>query len=222
MPKRDPYKVLIVEDDEPTLKHLEQAISDDTDFIVEAACTTLKQALITLRTGAPDIIVTDLQLPDGHGTTLIRQAKEQLASNAEIMVISVLGDEHTVVEAIEAGASGYILKDAEPVDIAATLHTLLKGGSPISSGIARYILKRLQHDKKENESERRALLSAKEKSVLERIARGYSYADVASDLEISINTVATHIKRIYQKLEVNSGSQAVYRAMQEGLIDADE
>ena len=111
--------VLLVEDDAPTLWRLQDALAK-AGYLVRAA-GTLTDARACLAEGAPRVVLTDLQLPDGHGVDLIRETRQRFP-DTEIMVISILGDEESVISAITVGATGYLLKDAFPTDIAATVH----------------------------------------------------------------------------------------------------
>jgi DNA-binding NarL/FixJ family response regulator len=210
--------VLIVEDDAPTRQRIVSALSDTPDFEVRQA-SSFTEACASLAEGCPHVLLTDIQLPDGSGMDLIRRIRQK-SERTEIMVISILGDETSVISAILLGANGYILKDAFPADIADTVRDLLKGHSPISASIARFIVRRTQSQ--ESGSPRSDLNTAKlterEIDILWGIAKGFSYADIADHLGISRQTVPGYIKNIYRKLEVNTRGEAVYEAIQQGLI----
>lgn len=133
--------VLLLEDDAPTLWRLQDALTG-AGYQVRAA-GTLAEARAALAEGAPKVLLTDLQLPDGHGVDLIRETRQRFP-DTEIMVISILGDEESVISAITVGATGYLLKDAFPTDIASTVRDLVAGHSPISASIARFIVRRTQ------------------------------------------------------------------------------
>jgi DNA-binding NarL/FixJ family response regulator len=133
--------VLLVEDDAPTCWRLQDALAK-AGYQVKAAAT-LAEARALLGQGGPRVLLTDLQLPDGHGVDLIRETRQRFP-DIEIMVISILGDEESVISAITVGATGYLLKDAFPTDIAATVRDLIAGHSPISASIARFIVRRTQ------------------------------------------------------------------------------
>jgi DNA-binding NarL/FixJ family response regulator len=158
-------------------------------------------------------------LPDGHGTALIREVRQR-CPDTEIMVISIFGDEESVISAITVGATGYLLKDAFPADIAATVRDLVAGHSPISSSIARFIVRQTQGQTRTTAQLplHTARLTPREIDILWGIAKGFSYADIAGQLGLSRHTVPGHIKSIYRKLEVNSRSEAVFEALQQGLI----
>jgi len=164
----------------------------------------------------PDVMLVDLGLPDGDGTSLIRQLKSMHPS-AEAMVVSVFAEEEKVVGAIRAGASGYLLKDMLKEDIGASIMEVLHGGSPISPSIARYILKALS-EPPDNVADDTVSLTGREIEVLNLIARGYSRKEIAALLQLSRHTVVSHIRHIYEKLEVHSRNEAVFEACQQGLI----
>jgi DNA-binding NarL/FixJ family response regulator len=211
--------VLLVEDDAPTRWRLQDALDGAREFTVTSAAT-LAEARASLAEAAPRVLLTDLQLPDGHGLDLIRETRQR-HPDTEIMVISILGDEESVIAAIRQGATGYLLKDAFPTDIAATVRDLVAGHSPISASIARFIVRRTQAQPSAapaNHALNTARLTPREIDILWGIAKGFSYADIAGHLGLSRQTVPGHIKNIYRKLEVNTRGEAVFEALQQGLI----
>ncbi len=209
--------ILLVEDDPPTLWRLQDALVK-AGFDV-AAAATLGEARASLTARTPRVLLTDLQLPDGHGVDLIREVRQR-HPDTEIMVISALGDEETVISAITVGATGYILKDAFPSDIAATVRDLVAGHSPISASIARFIVRRTQASVEPPRGLEidTAKLTPREIDILWGIAKGFSYAEIATNLGMSKQTVPGHIKSIYRKLEVHTRGEAVFEAVQQGLI----
>jgi DNA-binding NarL/FixJ family response regulator len=209
--------ILLLEDDPPTLWRLQDALVK-AGFDV-AAAATLGEARASLAGRVPRVLLTDLQLPDGHGVDLIREVRQR-HPDTEIMVISALGDEETVISAITVGATGYILKDAFPSDIAATVRDLVAGHSPISASIARFIVRRTQTSVEPPRGPEidTARLTPREIDILWGIAKGFSYAEIATNLGMSRQTVPGHIKSIYRKLEVHTRGEAVFEAVQQGLI----
>lgn len=213
-------EVLLVEDDAPTRWRLQDALGATGEFAVTAVAT-VTEARTHLCEAVPRVLLTDLQLPDGHGLDLIRETRHR-HPETEIMVISILGDEESVIAAIRQGATGYLLKDAFPTDIAATVRDLVAGHSPISASIARFIVKRTQEQPSTSSAAPHALnavrLTPREIDILWGIAKGFSYADIAGHLGLSRQTVPGHIKNIYRKLDVNTRGEAVFEALQQGLI----
>ncbi len=184
-----------------------------------AAVGSCAEGLKCLALEAPRVLLTDLGLPDGSGISLIREASRHATTDS--MVITVFGDERNVVAALEAGASGYLLKDSGAQDIGEAVLRLINGGSPISAKIARYLVRRFHADSgspARGGNGERARLTQREHDVLESMARGFSYSEVAQALEMSPNTVTSHIKNIYRKLAVHSRAEAVFEAAQLGLI----
>jgi len=208
--------ILLVEDDAPTCWRLQDALTK-AGFAVRAA-GTLAEARAALAERAPGVLLTDLKLPDGHGVELIRETRQRLPET-EIMVIPALGDEESVISAITVGATGYLLKDAFPTDIATTVRDLVAGHSPISASIARFIVRRTQKaEPAAGPPLNTAKLTPREIDILWGIAKGFSYAEIADHLGLSRQTVPGHIKSIYRKLEVHTRGEAVFEAVQQGLI----
>ena len=212
-----PISILLVEDDAPTLWRLQDALAKAGFQVTSAA--TLAEARASLAQAGPRVLLTDLQLPDGHGNELIRETRQRFP-DTEIMVISILGDEESVIAAITVGATGYLLKDAFPTDIATTVRDLVAGHSPISASIARFIVRRTQNSAEQppGPALNTAKLTPREIDILWGIAKGFSYAEIASHLGLSRQTVPGHIKNIYRKLEVHTRGEAVFEAVQQGLI----
>jgi DNA-binding NarL/FixJ family response regulator len=216
--------VLVVEDDAPTRARLARAVAAHPDLRVCAAVATVADGRAALEREAPAVLLTDLDLPDGNGIELIRAARAG-GRATQAMVISVFGDEAHVVAAIEAGALGYLLKDASADSIGRSINEMLEGGSPMSPPVARYLLQRFARGAEAAPAERAeetASLSAREREVLTYIVKGFSYAEIARLLELSTHTVATHVRRIYGKLEVHSRGEAVYEALATGLVKMEE
>jgi len=222
--------VLLVEDDAPTRAYLARAITAHPQLDLLAARGTVREACDALSESAPDVLLTDLGLPDGSGIDLIRHAR-RATPKSQIMVVTVFGDEKNVISSIEAGASGYLLKDGTSEAIGAAVMELLGGGSPMSAPIARRLLERFRAtaaagsatvDPGARGRRERSVLTERETEILRLIAKGFSFPEIASLLSISAHTVTSHVRHIYEKLEVNSRGEAVYEAVQQGLIRMDE
>lgn len=212
------HDVLIVEDDPATRERLANIVCATPGLAVAAAVGDRAAALALLARPerVPRVALVDLELPDGSGIDVIR-ALRRCAPGADAMVISVFGDEAHVLGAIEAGATGYLLKDADGPAIGAAILRLIAGESPISAAIARHLLKRFQAAAPPADAPR---LTRREQEVLQLIAKGLSYARMAEVLGMAETTVTSHIKQIYRKLEVNSRGEAVFEAIQLGLVAA--
>ncbi len=216
------YYVLLVEDDENTRDRLAQVIANHPQLQLAGVTENLAQARRYLQNIEPDVLLCDLGLPDGNGIELIREIRSR-GYKTEAMVITVFGDEKHVISAIEAGATGYLLKDGRANYIGDSIVQMMNGGSPISAAIARHLLKRFNLGAQENNQEAPAqnTLSQQEITVLRYLAKGFNYSDIAGLLNISHHTVTTYIKRIYRKLAVHSRGEAVYEAHKMGIIEFD-
>jgi DNA-binding NarL/FixJ family response regulator len=221
------WRVLVVEDDPQMREFFAASVSRCTELQLAGSVGTVAEAKAWLDDDANtvEVLLTDLGLPDGSGLEVIRHAT-RLHPRCEPLVISMFGDEDNVLASIEAGALGYIHKDSAPDDIAQTILEMLGGASPISPMIARKVLSKYVSSKaaapvikKElAELPRAALLSPREQKVLELIARGFSYAEIARLQAVTVHTVQTHIKNLYAKLSVHSKNEAVFEASRLGLL----
>ncbi|MGY2485431.1 response regulator [Cupriavidus sp. CP313] len=216
-------RVLIVEDDPAALSRLVQAVEMHAPATVVAGCTaSATEALAWLAQHQPDVLLCDLGLPDGSGIDVIRAARERYPA-CDCMVVTVFGDDQHVLASIEAGAIGYLLKDETTDRIAASIGELRAGGSPMSPLIARQVVNRLRGAPAEAVARDAAatgavVLSVRENEILDLISRGYTYAETARYLGLSVHTVQSHIKNIYGKLAVRSRGEAVFEAAKLGLL----
>lgn len=222
----------IVEDDVVLRECLSQMVSDVAEFSFIGAAATLA-AGFELLASEPDVLLVDLQLPDGNGLELIARARIT-QSSVRLLVLTVFADVRSVVRAIEEGADGYLLKEADTDQIVASIHQVLAGGAPLSPAVAGHILAKIRGDARGDGGAASAsgragepgrahpttsvTLTAKETAVLEALASGRSFKEVAAQQSISLHTVGDHVKSIYRKLSVNSRGEAVFKAMQTGLI----
>lgn len=221
---RDAAGVLIVEDDPVTQKALCLAIESEPALKLLAVFDGVKPALAWLEREAPDVLLADLGLPDGSGIEVIAACARRYPC-VDIMVVTMASDEESVLACIVAGASGYVLKDPGRMNIAQAVLDLRAGGAPMSPMIARMVLAKVRQAKKEPESIMAAppgtdmtSLTKREAVILDLIAQGESYGDVAKLLSVSVGTVQTHIKNIYGKLAVHSRGEAVFEAHRRGLL----
>jgi DNA-binding NarL/FixJ family response regulator len=216
-PLQPRVNVFIVEDDAVTRESLRERIEAHPRLAVGAAVGTATEGLAMLAT-RPDVLLVDLGLPDGSGIDVIRAALRRHAG-LPIMVITVFGNERRVVGAIQAGATGYLLKDDQTNEIGAAVEQLLQGGSPISPAIARHLIKHFQPTPSEPSSVERETLTPREQEVLALATKGFSYAEIAQLLSLSQNTIASYTKHIYEKLAVGSRTEAIYEASRLGLLE---
>lgn len=214
--------ILIVEDDEQTREYFAVALELDpaTGQILKAA--TFDAGLTQLSASHPDVMLVDIGLPDGSGIDLIRHARQHSRGTVS-MVISVFGDETSIIHAIEAGARGYLLKSEAPEDLRLSVTQLCEGGAPISPAIASHLLRRFNDPDTPTDTQKEvAGLTHREREALLLIVQGLSYQQVADEMGITRHTATSHIRSIYRKLEVRSRSEAVYEALRVGLVKVDE
>ena len=212
-------KVMIVEDDPEFLNRFVKIVTAAPEFELVAAVREGASARESLARCAPDVLLVDLGLPDVSGIEIIRETARRYPE-ADILVVTVFGDEAHVLASIEAGATGYLLKDSLPEEFIAVIKDLRAGGSPISPLIARQLIKKLRPPGAVIEAlpDGRSELSKRESEVLSLIAKGFSFAEIAKLVKISPHTVTTYVKKIYQKLAVHSRGEAVYEASRMGLL----
>jgi len=213
MSKTHKYSLIIVEDDIDVSQRLCKLISNHTDFELLDCSHTLSDGLAALALHKPDILLTDLGLPDGSGIEIIKAIKK-LNLDCEAMVISGFQDEHIVFRALEAGAKSYILKHDDTQKITDAILTMMKGGAPISPIIARLMLQKFQRP----ESDSQEVLTDRQRKILKLVSQGFSSKEIAEKLDISYYTVTTHIKNIYNKLQVNNRIEALQEAKKLGLL----
>ncbi|NOT12896.1 MAG: response regulator transcription factor [Methylococcaceae bacterium] len=210
------HSVLIVEDDPQFRAAFTNAVLGAADLHLAGVADDLPDGIDLLEQTMPDILLVDIGLPSGSGIDLIRHAHQHFPT-CDVMVVTVFGDERHVLQCIEAGATGYLLKDSKSMDIVDQIRALRDGGSPISPVIARKLLERLMP--KPCASETTPCLSVQELSVLEMSSKGYCYEEIAGLLGLSRHTIGTYVKRIYQKLHVHNKSEAIYEARKKGLLN---
>lgn len=224
-------QVALVEDDVHFQNAIVTAIAASTDMCLMSLASTRSQGLQSLASQPADVLLVDLGLPDGSGIDVISAARVQWPRCA-VMVCTTFGDEAHVKQSIEAGASGYLLKDSAPENMLDEIRSLHSGGSPISPLIARQILVRFRSqpapvallsvapDLLPSESGEHAMLSTREKEVLQLITKGFTADEIARLVQVSPHTVQTYVRRIYSKLNVNSRAEAIYEARHQGILAA--
>lgn len=215
-----PCRVMVVEDDVVTRRLLCNAIELEPTLQLCAAVASVADALRIMEASRFEVLLTDLGLPDGSGLVVIRSCR-RLMPHADILVITMSSEDEQILACIEAGASGYVLKESGHANILKAILDLRAGGSPISPVIARKVLARMRRHVPAVDLEAQtsdSLLTRRESAILELISRGGTYAKVAQALGLSVGTVQTHIKHIYVKLSVHSRTEAIIEAQRRGLI----
>jgi len=203
--------IIILEDDEKIRSYLAALIAGAGEFTLSASFESAEDAMAWFEGGSgnADLVLTDIQLPGKSGIEFISWLKP-LRPDIQFMVLSVYDDADNVFKALKAGASGYVLKNTPPAKLIEALHDLHRGGSPMSSQIARKVVSAFQQDIVVQDAQ--GSLSAREKEVLQWLSKGFSYKEIAQKLFISIETVRTHIRNIYEKLHAGNKTEALRKA----------
>jgi DNA-binding NarL/FixJ family response regulator len=210
-------RVAIVEDDPQMSARLADAIGSADGMLVTGVAGTVAAGAGLVEAGGYDVLLCDLGLPDGNGAELIRQEARK-GRDTDILVITVFADQSKVLDTIRAGARGYLLKDERLEDCVEAIREIRRGGSPISPIIARQLLAQIRPAETPSERPPVSPLSEREHEVLNLLARGFSYAECADILRVSVNTIGAHVKNIYRKLEVNSRAEALFEANSQGYL----
>lgn len=222
-------RVLIVEDEPEFLRRFTNAVLMDPELALAGSAGSGRAAIAMLDAAAPDVVLLDLGLPDMNGVEVIRHAMRR-PHPCDVLVVSMFDDDQNVLDSIEAGAAGYLLKDALPGSIASSIQELRSGGSPISPGIARRILSRLRlalgparpatapSAAGRPQGGFSSPLTERETELLRLTAKGLSFDTISELMGISPHTVVAHVRKIYRKLAVHSRGEAVYEATQLGLL----
>lgn len=210
------FTLIIVEDDNDVRHRLSQLINNHDSFELLEAAATMQAGLTALEQHRPDILLTDIGLPDGSGIEIIKLISK-LNLDCEAMVISGFQDEHIVFNALEAGAKSYILKHDKSQNITDAIISMMEGGAPISPLIARLMLQKFQPPVPLKVDLTEAL-TERQTRILKLVSQGFSSKEIAEKLSISYYTVTTHIKNIYNKLQVNSRTEALLEATKIGLL----
>jgi len=220
-------KVLLVEDEPEFLRRFSDAVRSEPTLSLCGAVGSVAAACERIAATAPDVVLTDLGLPDGSGLQVIRAAVARNPA-CDVLVVTMFGDDGNVIDCISAGATGYLVKDAMPRDIATAILDVAAGGSPISPSIARRVLKHFQISVRASSDQVTAPapdptpvespLSARETETLRLVAKGLNFREIGEVLAVSPHTVTGHVKHIYRKLAVHSRGEAVYEANQLGLL----
>lgn len=208
--KEIPIKVAVVEDDELIRDGLTSLISGTQDLNLSGSFNSCEDLLETLEESTPDIILMDIDLPGISGIEGIKQVKEKFP-DIDILILTVHENDDLVFEALCAGACGYLTKNIDSGRLLESIRDVYNGGSPMSTNIARMVVKSFQRNQ-------HSPLTGRETEVLNLLSRGKSYKMIADDIFIDKETVRTHIKNIYRKLEVHSKADAIEKALKQKFI----
>jgi DNA-binding NarL/FixJ family response regulator len=200
--------VAIVEDDVPAREIIAGWIRHADGFRLAGEYDDAETAIAKLPLEKPSVVLFDINLPGMNGIECVRKLKPRLPDTQFVMV-TVYEDANHIFNALSAGASGYLLKQMRRNELLDALKDVHAGGSPMSSQIARKVVQNFYRNEAQDASGATVELSGREREVLELLARGYLYKEIAEMLKISVQTVNTYIRRIYEKLHVRSRAQAV-------------
>jgi DNA-binding NarL/FixJ family response regulator len=203
-------KIALVEDKPNVRESWTRLINSFPDFTCACACMTGEEALRVIPTVKPDVILMDIFLPRMSGIECTVRLKEALPQ-AQIVILTAMDDQELVFMALEAGADGYLLKRTKPADLRAALLDVLRGGAPMTSQIARRVIESFRSKAKERDET--VKLSVREEQILVLLSQGYANKLIADKLELSVDTVCSHLKRVFEKLHVSSRTEAVVRYM---------
>ncbi len=202
--------VSIIEDDHEIRESLALIISGTPGFTCASTYMEAESALKNIETDLPDVILMDIELPGMSGIECVRQVKRKIP-DVDILMLTVHEDDAVVFESICAGACGYLTKNTPPTRLLNAIREVHEGGAPMSTNIARMVINSFKHTGN-------STLTQRETEVLALLCKGKSYKMIADKLFISTDTVRSHIKNIYKKLEVSSNAEAVAKALKENLV----
>lgn len=205
-----PLRVALVEDQPDTRESWRRLISAFPDFTCDCACTTAEEALRVIPTARPDVILMDVFLPRMSGIECTARLKAMLPETP-IVILTASDEDEILFLALESGADGYLLKRTKPADLRAALLDVLSGGAPMTSEIARHVVASFR--RKGRGLDESVSLTAREEETLVLLTKGYSNKEIADYLDLSIETVRSHLKNIYAKMHVRSRTEAVAHYM---------
>ncbi len=208
--RKSPLKVALVEDQPKVRESWIKLINSFPDFSCTCACATGEEALRMIPAAAPDVVLMDIFLPRMSGIECTVRLKE-LVPQTQIVILTAMADQELVFLALEAGADGYLLKRTKPSDLRIALLDVLGGGAPMTSQIARRVIESFRQKAKVRDESVR--LSVREEQILMLLSQGYANKVIADKLELSIDTVCSHLKHVFNKLHVSSRTEAVVRYM---------
>jgi DNA-binding NarL/FixJ family response regulator len=201
-------RVAIIEDEPEIRASLAQFVASFPNFSCVATCVSGEEAVRQIPPLAPDIVLMDIFLPRMSGIECTARLKAQLPDTL-IVILTAVADNELIFLALEAGADGYLLKRTKPADLHAALLDVLNGGAPMTSQIARQVVRSFRE--KSKQSDEGVRLSTREEEVLVLLSRGFSNKEIADKLDLSPETISTYLKQIYKKMHVRSRTEAVAR-----------
>ena len=212
LPSDRPIRVAIVEDNKEIREGLSWLFRNTQGFSLVHSSENGEDALRTLPALLPDVVLMDIGLPGVSGIECIPKLKAR-CPNVQVSMLTVFEDDEAVFKSLRAGATGYLLKKTPPSGVLDSVRELHAGGSPMSSQIARRVLRALlalePHVQNEKARSDLANLSPREQQILDLLAQGYRYKEIADRLNVTIHTIRTFVRRLYEKLHVHSRIEAL-------------
>lgn len=208
-PPNTDIRVAVVEDDDRLRAGFISRLEQAAGFRCVAAFANAEEALAQLADAAPDVVLMDINLPGKSGIECVRELKARRPAT-QFLMLTVYEDTDLIFRSLQAGATGYLLKRAVPGELLAAIRDLHAGGAPMTSLIARKVVESFTPAARPAGPES-ASLTPREREIVEALAQGCQYKEIADRLEISISTVRTHLQRIYEKLQVGNRTEAVVK-----------
>jgi DNA-binding NarL/FixJ family response regulator len=203
-------EVMIVEDDKAVREGLQFLINGSEGYHCAAACHTAEDALLLIAEHQPHVVLMDINLPGMNGIECVVCIKNAYPE-IQVMMLTVFDNSDEIFKSLAAGATGYMLKKTQPARLLEAISELVNGGSPMSGEIARKVVQTFAKPAFPRLPE--STLTTREQEILSFLSKGYMYKEIAAELFISIDTVRTHVRKIYQKLQVCTRTEALLRCM---------
>ncbi len=206
----DPIRVMVVEDDDAIRNGLHLLIDGSEGYSCVASCRTAEEALEILPGLLPEVVLMDINLPGMSGIECIICIKNSWPE-LQVMMLTVFDNSEEIFKSLSAGATGYLLKKTPPAKLLEAIRELASGGSPMSGEIARKVVQTFARPVFHSVSS--VSLTPREEEILNYLSKGFLYKEIASELYISIETVRTHVRKIYQKLQVRTRTEALLKCI---------
>jgi DNA-binding NarL/FixJ family response regulator len=214
-------RLLIVDDHDLAREGLRSLLSGERNLSIVGEAANGSQALSLCARLAPDLVIMDVRMPDMDGLAATRAIKQQLPGTS-VIIITIYENPDYLLEALKAGAAGYLLKGATRREVLTVVHRVLRGESVLEPDVASQLLKQLTNEGNGRAKAMLATLTRREVDVLRLVARGHTNQMIGQELALSVSTVKTHVEHILNKLGVSDRTQAAVRAAELGLLSVDE